>query len=65
MEISKVAEKIVGKTYEEASKVVKENNYIIRKTFEDGEAFMVTMDYRTDRINVAIDNGIVTSTSFG
>ena len=35
---------------------------IIRR---DEESFMITMDYRLDRINLQIDDGIVTSTYIG
>jgi hypothetical protein len=31
----------------------------------DEESFIITMDYRPDRINLEIDNGIVTATSIG
>lgn len=31
----------------------------------DEESFMVTMDYRLDRINLEIDDGIVTQASIG
>ena len=31
----------------------------------DEESFMITMDYRLDRINLQIDDGIVTSTYVG
>ena len=31
----------------------------------DEESFMITMDYRLDRINLQIDDGIVTSTTIG
>jgi hypothetical protein len=31
----------------------------------DEESFMITMDYRTDRINLQIDNGIVTTANIG
>jgi len=32
---------------------------------QDEESFIITMDYRPDRINLEIDNGIVTATSIG
>ena len=38
-------------------------NYRIVK--RDGESFPVTMDYRMDRINLEIENGVITNASIG
>lgn len=37
----------------------------VRITRRDGENYAMTMDYRIDRINLEIDNGIVTKSSIG
>lgn len=36
-----------------------------RVTRRDGESYPMTMDYRLDRINLEIDNGVVTKASIG
>ena len=38
----------------------KPKGYTVRVVKEDGVWYMVTMDFRTDRINVIVENGIIT-----
>jgi len=55
----------MGKTVEEATATVGSEEIFysgervrkVRPVKVDGEAMMVTMDYRTDRINVETENG--------
>ena len=56
---------LVGKTKEEALKLCKANGYFPRITMEDGVGFMMTMDFRFDRINLRIEKGLVTEASIG
>lgn len=56
---------IVGKSLTEAKELAGFNGFAIRIVREDGERYMVTMEHRMDRINVEIDNGIVTKTNIG
>jgi hypothetical protein len=56
-----IRETIVGMDFEEAQKLLQENGMILRATTVDGEARMVTMDYRTNRLNVATQDGKVVS----
>ncbi len=52
---------IVGLTIKEAQKLASENNRLLRVVEEDGEMYMVTMDYSPGRINVSVIDGKVVS----
>lgn len=51
----------VGKTLEDAEKKAKNDGFTTRVVEKDGQQYMVTMEYRTDRINFRVRNNIVTS----
>ena len=57
--------KLVGLSEEEAAKVGASNGWIIRIAMRDGEAFMLTMDYVDNRVNLTIENGVVTTVTVG
>ena len=59
------AVKLVGLTEDEATKVADANGWILRVTSRDGESFQVTMDFVTNRVNLAIVGGKVTGVSVG
>lgn len=59
------AVKLVGLTEDEAAKVADANGWILRVTSRDGESFQVTMDFVTNRVNLAIVDGKVTGVSVG
>ena len=46
----------VGKTLEEAEKKAKNDGFTTRVVEKDGQQYMVTMEYRTDRINFRVRN---------
>lgn len=48
-----------GKTLEEARQYAIDGGFTTRITEEDGKAFMLTMDFRTDRINFRVRDGFV------
>lgn len=52
---------LVGKPVAEAQSLAEAAGYRLRVTVVDGEPNIVTMDFRMDRINVAVDNGVVTA----
>ena len=56
---------IVGMIEDEARNAATEEGYTVRVTRRDGSAFPVTRDYRTDRVNFNIENGIVVCASVG
>ena len=63
-----VAAEVIGMSEAEAIVTIAEissealTSRIVRR---DEESFMITMDYRLDRINLQIDDGIVTTTYVG
>ena len=63
-----VADEVIGMSEAEAIETIAGissealTSRIVRR---DEESFMITMDYRVDRINLQIDNGIVTQASIG
>jgi hypothetical protein len=59
------AERLVGLTEEEATKLAESNGWAVRVVSRDGESFPITMDYRTDRVNLTVENGVVTAVSVG
>ncbi|MBU6241345.1 MAG: hypothetical protein KJS66_06100 [Acidobacteria bacterium] len=56
---------LVGLTEDEATKVAESNGWIVRISSRDGEEFQLTMDYLTNRVNLAIADGKVTGVSVG
>ncbi len=52
---------MVGMTVDEGIELLATQGLHLRVIKEDGEPFMVTMDFRLDRVNVIVDDGIITS----
>ena len=52
--------KLIGLTEAEAQKVATELGWQVRVAMRDGEAFMLTQDYLTNRVNLTITKGSVT-----
>ena len=59
------AKKLIGLTEAEAQKVATELGWQVRVAMRDGEAFMLTMDYQTNRVNLTITKGSVTAVVVG
>lgn len=55
----------LGLTEQEAEKLAKDNAFTIRVAGRDGECYALTMDYRTDRVNVYLEDGTVTAATIG
>ena len=63
-----VADEVIGMSEAEAIETIagiSSESLTPRIVRRDDESFIVTMDYRLDRINLEIDNGIVTQASIG
>lgn len=60
-----VVDSLIGLTEDEASKIAQERGWMIRVAMRDGEAFMLTTDYRQDRVNVVIVKTLVTAVQIG
>lgn len=59
------ADSLIGLTEDEARKVATERGWIVRVAMRDGEAFMLTTDYREDRVNLTVEKNTVTSVQIG
>ncbi|MEN9923647.1 MAG: hypothetical protein RIS09_1161, partial [Actinomycetota bacterium] len=57
--------RLIGMSEDEARALIWDNNYMSRVVHRDGEDFMVTADYRYDRINLYINGGIVFDATVG
>ena len=53
-----------GKTLEEATKYAEEGGFVVRIAEQDGDAKMLDMSVRGDRINFRVRNGLITA-AFG
>lgn len=51
---------VVGFLVADARDLLARQGYRMRVTRIDGEPAVVTCDYRGDRVNVAVENGVVT-----
>lgn len=58
-------EQVIGMEKQAAIDLIKSKGFRVRVRSEDGQAFVGTCDYRTDRFNLNIENGKVTSVSKG
>lgn len=61
----RVAREVVGMTEAEAVAAARAQGLTTRVVKRDGQEFPVTMDYRTDRINLVITDGDVTRATVG
>jgi hypothetical protein len=59
------AKKLIGLTEAEAQKVATEFGWQVRVAMRDGEAFMLTTDFQTNRVNLTIVAGSVTAVVVG
>jgi len=60
-----ILESLIGKSLNEATQLAGFNGFAIRVTREDSTNYLDTMNLRFDRINLQIDNDIVTSCNIG
>lgn len=51
---------VEGKSLDEVEDWADENDMTVRVVMEDGQPNAMTMDYRTDRVNVQVEDGTVT-----
>ncbi len=61
----KILEDFIGKTELEAIHLCVDNGLAFRVESEDGEKFMLTADFRTDRVNVQIERGVIVKSRIG
>jgi hypothetical protein len=63
--IERLEKELVGLPKLDSEKIVFILGFAYRVTVEDGVAYIVTQDFRTDRINVKLENGIVVEAYIG
>lgn len=56
---------VVGMLEDEARKASAEQGLVVRITARDGNHCIVTRDYRTDRVNVTVESGVVVAVHVG
>lgn len=59
------AQQLLGLPETEATKVAMANGWIVRIAARDGEFFMLTEDYRENRVNLSVKNGTVIAITVG
>lgn len=66
--VTAVSQEVIGMTEEQAIQTIEGisiEDLTYRVTRRDDEFYLVTMDYRLNRINLEIDSGVVTKASIG
>jgi hypothetical protein len=64
-ESKELLESLIGMTEDNGLKLCKENDYDFRVVRQDSNNYAITMDLRFNRINLEIDNGIITKCDIG
>lgn len=59
------ADGLTGRDEAEAAAIARDRGLLVRIVARDGEWFPVTKDYRFDRVNFVIENGVVVQASIG
>lgn len=59
------ADSLVGLAEDEAVKVAESRRWTVRVAERDGEQFMLTADFQTNRVNLTVTDGRVTAVSVG
>lgn len=60
-----MAKTYIGRQLSEVQKEFETQNQLLRIVAQDGKAMAVTADYRPDRLNVAVEKGVITDAYFG
>lgn len=55
----------IGRQLSEVQKEFETQNQLLRIVAQDGKAMAVTADYRPNRLNVAVEKGVITDAYFG
>jgi len=56
---------VVGKTVQQAEGDLVAQGYTVRVVQEDGKSFAMTAEFKLDRINLIVENGLVVRTYVG
>ena len=56
---------LIGKQVDEAALLIRENDFTPRITKLDGKPMLVTRDFKTNRVNLNVENGSVIEATIG
>jgi hypothetical protein len=59
------ANTLLGMSEQEATSTAEANGWVVRIAARDGEQFALTMDYNPKRVNLTVDNGVVSDVFIG
>ncbi len=59
------ADTLIGMNVDEVETLAASKGFLTRIVERDGESFIVTMDYRTNRVNLTVEKDIVTQVFIG
>ncbi len=65
MSPEEVGATVVGSSEADAREAIVAAGCVMRVATRDGVSHPLTMDFRSNRINVAVDDGVVTAASVG
>lgn len=65
MNNSEMLKNLIGLTTEEAVTFCEQHNLIYRLSKYNGKPLVLTRDYKTDRVNVEVENNIITQYFLG
>ena len=60
-----VVDRLVGMTEEDAVQLIESHQMLSRVVCRDGEYLIVTMEIRTDRVDLTITDGVITAANVG
>ena len=58
-------QQFIGLSLADAKNLAKQQDLTTRLAGKDGDCYALTMDYRTDRVNFYVENGVVTVATNG
>jgi hypothetical protein len=62
---NEAANTLLGMSEQEATSTAEANGWVVRIAARDGEQFALTMDYNPKRVNLTVDNGVVSDVFIG
>ncbi len=57
--IEQIREKIIGMTEEDSIRLISENNINYRIVIKDSKPYIITCDFRMDRLNLYLEKNII------
>lgn len=65
MDTGELIRNLNGLTKEEGIKLCNDNGYDVRVVKEDSKNYAITMDFRFNRVNLYIENGMIIKSDIG